>query len=92
MPSTHNINLCDNWEAGAGDSVNWQTIPSSCTATSKCTITQDGSNPWPFKEAAPISIPSASNSNTLRTDLSSGTVYYYNVSCCSTRSVTITGK
>jgi hypothetical protein len=92
MPTTHNQSICDNWSASKGDSVNWQSIPTTCTSSSTCSISQDGSNPWPFNESSPISIPSASNTNTLKSNLVPGQTYYYNVSCCSTHSVTITGK
>jgi|HubBroStandDraft_6_1064221.scaffolds.fasta_scaffold00022_30 hypothetical protein len=92
MPSTHNVDLCDNWDAEKGDSVNWQSIPSTCTSSSTCTISQDGSNDWPFNESSPISIPSPSNTNTLKNNLVTGKIYYYNVSCCSVHTVTITGR
>ena len=91
MPSTHSVSICTNWEGGAGDSVNWKSVPTSCTSANPCSISQDGTKTWPFTASSPISIPSTTNF-TLKSDLVTGQTYYYNVSCCSTHSVTITGK
>jgi hypothetical protein len=91
MPTTHTVSICTDWEAEQGDSVSWTNVPASCTNTNPCTISQDGSNTWPFTANSPISIPSPSNF-TLKSNLVTGQTYYYNVSCCSIHSVTIGGK
>jgi hypothetical protein len=91
MPSTHSVSICTNWEAQQGDSVTWTNVPANCTSSNPCSISQDGNNTWPFTNTSPISIPSPSTI-TLKMNLVTGQTYYYNASCCSTRSVTITGK
>jgi len=91
MPTIHAVPICNNWEAQQGDQVSWTSIPSNCTSANPCSISQDGSNAWPFTAGSPISIPALTNF-TLRSDLVTGQTYYYNVSCCSIHSVTIGGK
>jgi hypothetical protein len=81
MPSTHSVGICEDFTARAGDSVNWTGIPSSCSSDyGSCTVSQDGSTPWPFQQASPIIIPSPSNVP-LRGDLAPGE-YTYEVNCC----------
>jgi hypothetical protein len=81
MPPTHNVGICEDFSAHAGDYVNWTGIPTSCsTDYGSCTVSQDGNNPWPFQQPSPITIPSPSTV-ALKADLTLGE-YTYDVSVC----------
>jgi hypothetical protein len=71
------IHVCNNWTGAAGAHVQlFNTTGTNCTVSASTTT-------WPFVQSSPLSI---ANGNgvfvTLLSTLQSGTVYYYDVSCC----------
>jgi hypothetical protein len=80
MSTIRTPNICSNFSANPGDSVQWQGVP-----TAGCQITANGT--WPFNLGPPISLPTLMVVG-IPLDLGAGT-YYFEVSCCSTHSVTV---
>jgi hypothetical protein len=75
--------MCSDFSGDPGDPVEWQGVPSN-----GCTISQNGTNTWPFNLASPITLP-APSTITIKPGLSSG-AYYFNVSCCTSEQATKT--
>jgi hypothetical protein len=76
MP-TISINICNNFSAKPGEPVRWQNIP-----VSGCTVSQDGSNGWPFNIGPPIVFPMPSAREiTIAKGLKPGK-YYFLATCC----------
>lgn len=74
-------NICDDWNGTQGSKVTFKN-----NTTSNCIISQDGSNPWPFRDGPPIpatgSIPPGGTASThLKNPLANG-AYHYQVDCC----------
>ncbi len=81
MPNDHSVNICNDWNGGQGNKVTFTN-----NTGEDCTITQDGTNPWPFKDGPPLpttgSIPNGGTVTThLKNPLADGT-YTYSVDCC----------
>jgi hypothetical protein len=79
--SDHNVNVCDDWNGQQGNKVTFTN-----TTNGNCTITQDGSNTWPFKEGPPLPVtgsisPNGTLATHLKNPLANGT-YSYAVDCC----------
>jgi hypothetical protein len=83
MPSV-TTNICSNFSAPSGDDIIFTGVPPACT------ITQDGSKPWPFTLGPPIVFPLPSTLPVrLKNGLAPGT-YCYVVSCCNNKVVCVT--
>jgi hypothetical protein len=77
-PTTRTPNVCNSFSANRGDPIQWGGVPAS-----GCTISQDGSNPWPFSVGPPIHLPTSSTV-TIKSGLATGT-YSFNPECCTQR-------
>ena len=80
--ATHNVNVCNNFNASPGDTVNF-----SNSSGTTCNISQLGTDPWPFTSGPPLKVPPAGATTLIKSPLAPGT-YNYNVDCCPTQ----TGK
>ena len=74
----HQVCICDDWNGSQGNKVTFDN-----NTGGPCSITQDGTNTWPFKDGPPLpatgSIPSGGTLGThLKNPLANGT-YSYNV-------------
>lgn len=96
MPTRTPLLCVDNFNANEGDQVQWQ------NPVTNCTISQDGTNPFPFSSIPPCDPPNCINISPpppipvpkiLVTAPASATPYTYVVSCCEdeqgVRSVTV---
>ncbi len=79
-PTTRKPDLCSDFDADAGDYVEFQNIPSTCNYQSHNCEISAGTTTWPFTAGPPIYLPPPSTI-TLKSDLQDGD-YNYNVSCC----------
>jgi hypothetical protein len=82
MPAI-SVNICDNFSAAPGTLINWTNIPPG-----GCTISPDGSNPWPFSVPPPIILPAPAGVG-IKVGLPPGT-YCFIVSCCKNARVCVT--
>jgi hypothetical protein len=78
----HTVPICNDWNGSQGNKVTF--INDSGTT---CTVTQDGTNTWPFKDGPPLpatgSIPDGGTLTThLKNPLANGS-YTYAVNGCS---------
>jgi hypothetical protein len=80
MSTTRTPNICSDFSGDPGDPVRWQGVPPT-----GCQITADGT--WPFNIGPPINLPSLVTV-TIASGLAAGK-YDFDVSCCSTHSVTV---
>jgi hypothetical protein len=76
------VPICDSFSAKPGDIIEWTNIQPGCT------VSQDGSNPWPFTVPPPIT-PPAPGGVGIKIGLPPGT-YCFIVSCCEKTRVCIT--
>jgi len=77
----HDVDICDDWNGSQGNKVTFDN-----DTDGPCTITQDGTNTWPFKDGPPLpatgSIPAGGTLVThLKNPLADGT-YTYVVNGC----------
>ncbi len=80
MSTTRTPNICSDFSGNPGDPVQWQGVPPT-----GCQITADGT--WPFNIGPSITLPNLVTV-TIASGLAAGT-YHFDVSCCSTHSVTV---
>jgi hypothetical protein len=45
----HDVDICNDWNGSKGDKVTFEN-----NSGNSCTITQNGTNSWPFKEGPPL--------------------------------------
>lgn len=71
------IHVCNNWTGAAGAHVQlFNTTGTNCTVSASTTT-------WPFVQSSPLTIADGNGVFvTLLSTLQSGTIYYYDVSCC----------
>lgn len=68
--------ICSNFSAASGASVNWTNVPPGCT------LTPDPGSPWPFNAGPPIKFPAPSNPPAkIKEGLAPG-AYRFLASCC----------
>ncbi len=77
----HVVDICDDWNGSQGNKVTFEN-----NSGGPCTITQDGTNTWPFKDGPPLpaagSIPDGGTLVThLKNPLANGP-YSYDVNGC----------
>jgi hypothetical protein len=81
MSTTRKPNICDSFSGNPGDPVEWQDIPPT-----GCTISQDGSNTFPFAPSTQgangpyITLPTTANI-TIKSTLTAAS-YTFQASCC----------
>lgn len=76
------VPICDNFSANPGDIIRWTGISPGCT------VSQDGSNTWPFAVPPPITLPVPGGVG-VKVGLTPGT-YCFIVSCCEKTRVCVT--
>ena len=85
MSPTINTNVCSDFTAAPDDAVNFLDYGAGCT------LSQDGTNTWPFTIASPFNLPCPTIIK-IKSNLPAGP-YTFNATCCDTdalKTVTVT--
>ena len=70
------VNVCTDFKANPGDTVNFTTPGSTA-----CTLTKLASSVWPFTDGSPLQVPVAGKATSVKKTLTAG-IYSYDVDCC----------